>query len=267
MIISGRLILPSKRKKPSDSMKILVPLVLFTLFLIPMTISADLDVSVPEIINGKMNTINFNKTSLNGVFNTKLELNNIGSVFYKARLRATIFSDGRRLYDIWTDEKSLNPGDKKVFNIYSFINNTGSFDSDLKAYYGGKILDYGNKSFEITGTNNPKDMFEIKRFRASGEYIRFEVKSNEDAKDLVIFFSDFPQSWIVEENNIEKLNKDRKIPVKIKYIPTEKTEEGITLHIFTTDGDYYTSEKFTLKEDVGFKRIFNDAYDFILRLL
>jgi len=103
-------------------------IILISFLLICVVSSTDIDVKVLEILNGRVSAFLLNKTSESGVVKIKLEFNNIGSLPFKSRVRMEISDNGKDLYTLWSDEKEFNPSEKKVFEVFSFINKTGLFE-------------------------------------------------------------------------------------------------------------------------------------------
>ena len=103
--------------------------------------------------------------------------------------------------------------------------------------------------------------------RASEDHIKFDIKSKENIKNIIILFSDYPESWIVEQKKIENLDKNDAIPINIKYIPADWSDKEIRIHIFTKDGNFYKTEQLILKKETRIEKIINDVLDFLKRIL
>ena len=132
---------------------------------------------------------------------------------------------------------------------------------------GGESIDYNSTPFKIENIEESRDIFEISRVRASNDNIKFNLKSKEDANNIIILFSNYPKSWMIEELKIRKLGQDDTIPIRIKYIPVDKIERRVKIHIFTEDGSYHTVEELVLKRENKIEKIMNDIFDFFLKIL
>jgi len=241
--------------------------ILLLILSISIVNSSKIEVNVPEVLNGEISAFFLNKSLNSGVVKTKIEFDNIGSIPFKSRLRLEILEQEKLLYTLWSDGKEINPSEKKIFEFFTYINKTGFFKSRIRVYYGGEILDHDNTTFEIKNTKNPEDIFEIKRLRAYEDYIKFDIKSKKNVNNIIIMFSDYPKSWIIEQKKIESLKKNNRFPVKIKYIPVSWIDKEIRIHIFTEDGNFYKTENIILKNESGIKRLFNSILDFLLSFI
>jgi len=220
------------------------------------------NISIEEIMNGRVSSFLFKKINNSSVINSFLEFNNIGSIPFRTRVRIDIFGNNGLINTIWSNEKIIRPSEKKNFKIFSYINKTGDYYSEVRVYYGGNILDYKNFSFKMTDAETPKNIFEIKRLRASDKQIKFSIKSLEDCKNIVILFSGYPESWIVEENIIGSLTKNNLTPITINYIPIEWENKKMIVHIFSEDGKYFMTKEIMLEREYLFKKVINNILDF-----
>jgi len=225
-----------------------------------------IDVSIPEVLDGKINGISFNRTSETGIVMIKLKLDNIGSIPFKSRARMEILDHQKPVYNLWSNEVELNPSDENFFEFFFLINKTGIFKSNIRVYYGGEFINHEGIPFEIENITTKESIFEVSRIRADGNFIKFDLKGKKDAKNTLIFFSNYPKSWIIEENKIDSLEKGNKIPVKIKYIPvSSQVNNDIKIHVFSEDGNFYTIENVALKEETGIKKLVNSFLDFLVK--
>ena len=245
-------------------MKKIILLFLVLFLLISIVDTSKVEVNVPEVLKGKISSVFFGRISDSGVVKVKLEFNNIGSIPFNSRVRMEIFDQGDMIYTLWSDEVTINPSERKVFDFSSYINKVGSFKTKIRIYYGGEVLDYDNVTFEVDDVKPHEDNFEINRLRVSGDYIKFDVECKEDTDNVVIIFSDYPKSWIIEQKNIERLEKNNKSPIKIKYIPISPLDKEISIHVFTDDGNFYKTEKITLKKEAMLNGIINNILDFFI---
>jgi len=248
-------------------MKKNVILLLTLALLIPAIKSTAINVSIPGVLKGEVNLVFLNTTNTSGRIKTKLEFDNIGSIPFKSRLRSEIFDSENLVYTFWSDEKIINPSEKKVFTVQSYINRTGDFLSELRIYYGGEILDYGNVSFKIENIGSPKDIFKISRVRASEDYIKFDLESKEEVKDVIVFFSGFPKSWIVEQSKVKSLKRGNKIPIKVNYDPVPWSNIKLRIHIFSEDGKFYSEREVELKKQTIVQRWYNNILDLLVKLI
>lgn len=230
-----------------DQMK-LFPFGLFFIFiLLTITVFAiKIDVAVAEIIDGKIITIF--KPTVNGVFEIPIELDNIGSVNYIARIKLEIYNATKDLIFIgWTNEQSLKPGNIANYNLYFFPNSSGNFSGKLKAYYANEIKDYNNLSFEILSPS-PQGSFELSNFRTYEDYIKVEIKSNKSLENVFVIPSQYSAGWIFEQVKLNKLGVARTI-VRIPYKPTIFSEKSVTINVATKDGKYFSSKTFLMKKE------------------
>jgi hypothetical protein len=248
-------------------MKKNIILLLILALLIPAIKSTSINVSVPGILQGEVNLVFLNTTTNSGRTETKLEFHNIGSIPFRSRIRTEIYDPENLVYILWSDEKIINPSEKKVFDVLSYINQTGDFLSSIRVYYGGEALDYGNISFKIENTGNSKDIFQVSRPRASENYIKFDLKAEEDVENIAVFFSGFPKSWIVEQSKIKSLKKDDKAPIKVDYFPVPWSKLNLRIHIFSENGKFYSVRDIELKKQNKFQVFFNNILDFFVGLI
>ncbi|MBD3155773.1 MAG: hypothetical protein GF368_03905 [Candidatus Aenigmarchaeota archaeon] len=236
------------------------------LFLFPLFYSSEIKVSVPELLNGEVSGFFLNATSKFGLVKSKLEFSNVGSIPFRCRGRMEILHQGNVIQTIWSDERILNPSERSVYNFFSYINNTGEFNLRFRFYYGGEILEYGNISFEVADKKETKDTFKVRRVRKSGDFLKFDVKSEEEVNKIIILFSGYPKSWIIEQEALGNLEINNWEPVNLKYYPTPWPENEILLHVFTEEGNFHKRTQVSLEEVNDIGRFLHNLLDILLRL-
>lgn len=229
-------------------MKRILLFVLFTLFFFQIASSTVIKVEVPKDLKGNISSFSYNYT-LN-ILKFQIEYYNTGSVAYKVRNRIDILNDSKEVFTGWSEEKSLMPGDRKNFEIYSYINSTGNFTVKARSYFANEILEQ-KFSIEKSTSILSENVFEIKNFRTYDDFVIFDVKAKENVRNVVIIPSDFPVGWIFEQKKIDSIDKNNEKTVILHYYPTIWTQENLTLAIASDEGRYYTEKIFELKKEAG----------------
>jgi hypothetical protein len=231
-------------------MKILfLTVILCLLILTKLSLSALIDVDISENIKSKIiyenNSISFD------IVNFSTEFYNIGSVPYSARARIFVYNDNKLIFNGWSQEKDLMPGDKKTFNIYWYVSSPGKYESKLRLYFGNEINESEKKELQIGETLIPEDIFEINNFRTYDNYVIFDVKSKKDAKNVIIIPSKYVSGWIFEQKTIDSIKKDSIKTVKINYYPTLWKPTTLKLSIVAENGKYYSEKDLEMKKEEG----------------
>jgi len=250
----------------SDVMKEVIILIFLFLFLGFLTNALEIDITVEELLQGNVSSLIYNPTS-NDVFKISIEFYNTGSIRYTARTRVDFMCPELK-YTGWSDEKTLLPGERKSFDIYWYnFNSTKNFTGKLRIYYENEILEYGSINFQIKNSTLPEDVFEISDFRTYDNHVKFSLKSSKSLDDIILIPSSYPQGWIVEQKEIEKIEKGDKISVNLPYGATVWEPDTMSISALTQDGKYYSSRTFTLKKEAGLTKYVNYLLDGLRVLL
>lgn len=261
----------------SDSMKFILPIVILSLVITTtIVVSAQMvEVNVIEILRGKISAISYNST-VDKVFKATIEFYNTGSAGYKTRIRMDVFNESLNeslesnllesglVYRGWSKEISMVPGVRKNFHIYWYpYNVSGNFTAKLRAYYGGEISEFREIQLEVKDVPTPADVFEIKRFRAYDDYVKFDLKIKGSSTDsiaepvtepitnVIILPSDYPMGWIFEQTKIDRMGRNDVKLVVLPYEPSLWEPTNITINVVTEDGKYFTSRSFALEKEAG----------------
>jgi hypothetical protein len=237
--------------------KSIIFLIFLILFFSQLAKSAEIKVSVPADLQGNISSISFNSSP--DLVRFQIEFYNVGSVAYKARIRLDI-NDSQNVFTGWSDEKSLMPGDRNSYDIYWYANSTGNFSAKAKVYYANEIFE---QKFNIgkKASSSSENVFEIMNFRTYDNFIVFDLKSNQDAKNVVAIPTNIPIGWIFEQKEIGSLNKGVTKNVVIQYYPSVWTLKNMTLTIASDEGRYYSEKTFELNKETGILWLFHYLID------
>ena len=233
--------------------KILVLVICF-LLLIKITYSSIIEVGITESIKGKVSSITYDNTS--NLVKFPIEFYNTGSVGYKTRIKIEIFDNDNIIFNAWSQEKDLMPGERETFDIYWYNNNTGEYFAKLKAYFGNEIKNYEKFGFLINKPTLPEDIFEIRNFRTYDNYVIFDIQTKEDVKDVIIMPDKYISGWIFEQKKIDNINKDNSKFVILPFYPTLWTPSNVKLAIASDNGKYYTEKTLEMKKNGGLTGFF-----------
>jgi hypothetical protein len=230
----------------------LILFILFGIFTVS-SVAVVIKITVEEVLDlGEF--VNYNSEISNEVFKITDELYNKGSVGYVGRLRLDIFNGTKIIHTSWSSEAKLQPGEKKSLYIYWYNPSIkGNFSARIRTYYANEISE---KNFNLSInndviTNNP---FKFLKVRVYENEIRIFLTSNEDLKNVIIDFSNYPISWIIEQKKID-IRKDEIAKVEVNYKPDLWFEKSVKVTIFTEDGKNFGEYEFTLKKDPEWKRV------------
>lgn len=231
-------------------------ILIISFFLILSTSRAQVvHVNIKEVIEVEVTRIDYNSTITDGrPFKVNIELFNSGSVGYKARIRLDIFDQDNLVFTGWSDEKHFFPGNQKTYDLYWYpLNVGGEFKASIRIYFANEIKKVKPIKFEIRpAEETPENVFEILDFRTYDEEVEFLLKTNKTLESIVIVPSSYPTGWIFEQAKINKLESGSIKIINLKYEPSLWKQTDVTINIFTEDGEYYTSESFTLKRETFF---------------
>ena len=151
--------------------KFLIFLLTFTLIL-PFSFSVFLKVEVHPSVNI---TLLGEKYGWNGkVLLYQVETYNSGSIGYRVRVRVDVIGN-LSFYSMWTEEKELMPGDRKLFKLYWYPSSNGTFLLQPKIYFANQILSSNPKKITISNFSRGRSMFKVRGFRTYEGYVRFEL--------------------------------------------------------------------------------------------
>lgn len=213
-------------------------------------------VGVVEVIDGRITAVSYD-SNVEGVFKVTLEFFNVGSVGYGSRARLDVYNGTRLLFTGWSQEKSLNPGERKIFTIYWYPRLKGEFTGRIRVYYGNEIKNFDGMKILVKDVTLPKQAVEIMKVNTFEDEIEILVRSNETLSDVILIPSNYPLGWMFEQKRLEKLEKDRIKKVTIEYEPSLWMPRSVTLNFVTEDGSYFTSKSVQLKKESGFMEIFH----------
>ncbi|MEM7825064.1 MAG: hypothetical protein QXO27_03785 [Candidatus Aenigmatarchaeota archaeon] len=222
--------------------------IFFIIFFSQIVNSAIVEVDIPKYLKGNISSFSYNY-SLN-ILKFQVEFYNTGSIAYKTRVRIDILNYSQRVFTGWSEEKTLMPGDRKNFEVYWYTNSTGNFTASVRSYFANEIFE---QKFNIEKSNSilPEDIFEIKNFRTYDNFVIFDIKTIKDVKNVIVIPSNFPIGWVFEQKKINSIDKNSKKIITIRYYPTVRTRENLTLTIASDEGKYYTEKSFELRKKTG----------------
>lgn len=238
----------------------LISILIFLIF-VEIAFSLILDVNINEEIKGKI--IYESPNVSKNVVSFQTEFNNIGSTAYTARARVFIYNNSKLIFNGWSNEEKLMPGDKKAFKIY-WSGQPGNYEYKLRFYFGNEIIESNKTEIKINEILEQEDIFEVKNFRTYENYIVFDLLSKKDVKNVIIIPYNYPLGWIFEQKKLESVNYLK--TVKINFYPTIWKPTKITLAILTEDGKYFSEKTLEMKKEEGILRIFFNIFD-SLRLI
>lgn len=240
--------------------KIFLILIICFLFLIEIVYSSVIEVGISEILKGNVSSIIYDNNS--NIVKFSIEFYNTGSVGYKTRVKIEI-SNNETIFNGWSQEKDLMPGERKSFDIYWYGNKTGNYFAKLKAHFGNEILEFKEFEFSINKSIEPKDVFEVNNFRTYDNYVIFDVTSKDDVKNVTIIPNKYTPGWIFEQKEIASMSKDSPKLVIIKFYPTLWTPSNVSLTIVSDKGKYYTEKEVEMKKNEGLRGFFFSIIDML----
>jgi hypothetical protein len=237
--------------------KSIILLIFLIFFFSQLAKSAEIEVSVPSNLQGNISSISFNPSP--DLVRFQIEFYNVGSVAYKARIRLDT-NDSQNVFTGWSDEKSLMPGDRNSYDIYWYTNSTGNFSAKAKVYFANEIFEQ-KFNVEKKTSSFSENVFEITNFRTYDNFIVFDLKSNQDAKNVVVIPTNMPIGWIFEQKKIDSLNRGATKNIVIQYYPSVWTLKNVTLMIASDEGRYYSEKTFELSKETGILWFFHYFID------
>ena len=238
--------------------RIVLLFILVTLVLTKIAVSSLIEVNIFEEIKGDV--LRESKNISFGAVKFSIEFLNTGSIAYSARARIYIYKEGRLIFNGWSQEKSLMPGDIKNFDIYWLTNSSGKYESKLRMYFGNEINESEKDEFQVE-TLKSEDVFEITSFRTYDDHVVFDIRSKNDAKNVIIIPSKYSLGWIFEQKTLDYLKKDSIKTVSINYHPTVWESKSLKLAIASNNGNYYSEKTVEMKKEEGILGIIYSILD------
>ena len=229
--------------------RLVLIIIVCLLVLIKNVYSSLIEVGISEAVKGNISSITYDNNSNVVKFST--EFYNTGSIGYKNRIKLEIFDGEKLIFNGWSQEKDMMPGEKKVFDIYWYNNTTGNYYAGLKAYFGNEILEFNKFEFSISRPMGPEDSFEIRNFRTYDNYIIFDLYSKKESNNVTIIPDKYISGWIFEQKEIGNIPKDSSKLVVINYYPSLWTPSKFNLIIASDKGKYYTEGTVEMKKNEG----------------
>ena len=230
--------------------KLLFFLSIFSFFLlITFACSTIIKVNVKKELKGNISSFSFD--SFLDILSFQTEFYNTGSVAYKTRIRMDLLNGSQPIFTGWSDERVLMPGDRKKFEVFSFVDSTGNFTARLRVYFADEILE---KNFEVNKNETValrEDVFELKDLRTYDDFIIFDLKSKKRVKDVVILPHNFPLGWIFEQKKLNLIGENEEKIIVLKYKPSVFSVENLTLIIVANGGSFYSEKEIELKKESG----------------
>jgi len=238
-------------------MKFLFVLIVSFFFILSISRAQEIEVNIKEVIEVEASSIDYNSTITDGKpFKVNIELFNPGSVGYNSRIRLDILDQDNLVFTGWSDEKNFFPGNWKIYDLYWHpLNFEGNLKASIRIYFANEIKKIKPIKFEVKSTEKSSEsVFEILDFRTYDEEIEVLVKTNKTVENIVFIPSDYSTGWIFEQTKINKLDSGSLKIINLKYEPSLWKPDDVTISIFTEDGNYYTSQSFSLKRETFFWR-------------
>lgn len=246
-------------------MKKLILICFVYLFLFTkIALSTAIGVGILETLEGTTISIAYDNSTNIVLFST--EFYNSGSVGYKARMKIDVYDKGGKIFTGWSKEEEMVPGIKKMFDIYWF-GGAGKYSAKLESYFANEKTEYREFDFNINKQLSSKDVFEIHDLRTHDNYLVFDLKSSQDAQDVVIISSGYIAGWIFEQRKIENIKANISRTVSLNYYPSLWRPSTINISVVSNGGKYYTEEMVKLEKIDGLSGMFYSIIDFFRLLL
>jgi hypothetical protein len=238
---------------------------MFLFFFFVLTSAQVVRIGVKMNLKGEISAFSYNTS--NGILRVNLEFFNSGSVAYKARTRLSVLNSTDIIFDGWSDEKTLMPGERKVFEVYYYTPKTlKDLTARVRVYFGKELIER-NFKLKILNERTPEDIFQIRNFRTHEDYVRFEMKTSKPVKNVLVIPEKYMMGWIFYQRKIKALDPNKKIEVTLPYRAEVWVPHEITLGIVTEDGEYYSSHSFMLKKERGILKYIHYVIDKLSMLL
>jgi len=212
-------------------------------------------VDIKEVVDVEATTIDFDPTIQDGKpFKVKVELQNTGSIGYKARVRLDILDQDNLIFTGWGDEKYFFPGNQKIYDLYWYpLNIEGELKALIIIYYANEMKKVKLVKFEVEASEkSPENIFEILDFRTYDDEVEFLLKTNKTVENVIIIPFGYPTGWIFEQVKVDELESGSVKIVNLKYDPSLWKETSVMFNMISEDGKYHASESFTMKRENSF---------------
>jgi hypothetical protein len=238
----------------------IILLALCFILLASIAYSSSIEVGVREMLKGSALSILYDNTTSAVKFST--EFYNTGSVGYKARMRLHIFYNESLIFEGWSQEKELSPGDKDDYIIYWNSETPGTYSAEIRAYYGNEVTDYKKFDFTAGSAAAMGDDFEISQFRTYDDHLVMDVKSKANSS-LVVLPSDYTNGWIFEQKDMGVIGENATKTISINYVPTMWSPSNVNIIAMSKDGKYCSEKTFEMKKEQGLTGMFFSLIDSI----
>jgi hypothetical protein len=229
-------------------MKAIFFVALCMLLLTNAAYSSYIEVGINEVMKGSAITITYDNTTNIARFST--EFFNSGSIGYSARAKVEIYDNSTLVFNGWSQQKGLTPGERKTLDVYWYNNETKVYDAKVKVYYGNEIEEYDKFDFSISGIQ-PKDAFEMTNFRTYDDHVIFDVRSNQDARNIMIIPSQYTYGWIFEQRELGNMSKGESRTVVMNYSPSLWSPGSVTLIAASDVGRLFGERTFEMRKESG----------------
>lgn len=232
-----------------EFMKGIVSFLLFLFFLVTLVSAQTIKIGVKMEPKGNISAIFYNVS--NGVLKITPEFYNSGSVAYKARARLDILNSTDIIFTGWSREEKLMPGERKNFEIFYYTPSTlENITAKIRIYHGFEMTEQ-KLGLRIENMQAPEDIFQIKNFRTYDNYIKFQLRSSKNLKNVLIIPKNYMISWVFEQKRIESLNGGRNTEVILPYEASVWLPHKMTVEVVTEDGMYHSIDQFLLQKEEG----------------
>lgn len=220
-----------------------------SLFFLDLASAQMIKIGVKPELKGNISALFYNIS--NGVLRINPELYNSGSIPYKSAARLDILNSTDTIFTGWSKEEELMPGERRDFEIFYYTPRAlENLTAKIRMYYGFEVIEQ-KIELKIENVQTPKDVFQIKNFRAYDDFIKFQLRSSEPLKNVLIIPRDYMMGWMFEQKKIENLEGNRNTEVVLPYKPSVWLSHNITIDVVTEDGGYYSTNSFSLQREKG----------------
>ena len=241
--------------------KVALIFIVCSLLLTSLAYSASVEIEVSEVLEGKLIAVSYDNTT--NLINISTEFYNTGSIPYNARVETQILKDDEIVFSGWSQEKEFMPGDKHSFYNYWYADSPGDYSLKLKIYFGNEIKEYKKVDFIVSKIKDSEDIFEITKFRTYDDFVIFDIKSKENANNVVIIPSGYTTSWIFEQKVIEDLAANVSKTVLINYYPGPWMPSSLELSVISDKGKYYSADSLEMNKIEGLTGLYFYVTDMI----
>ncbi|MBU0953748.1 MAG: hypothetical protein KKA90_05035 [Nanoarchaeota archaeon] len=230
--------------------------------LLPLVSGLQVSVSVLETIDLRVHT--FPELQVPTLWMAVVELQNIGSIGYRARPHLVITGPDQYRFDAWGKELPLVAGEQQLQRLYWYpANRNGTFSGQLSVNYAFSVVT--EDPFVIKGSegSSTKDNFMIRRVRTRDNVIRIEVESKEATSGAILLPVNVPLGWIIEQAEIDPLEAGERSTVYLGYDPGIFRPVNLTFAIVSHNGSSVSLSRHELRRETGFAALLQDMIDWI----